>query len=91
MKECLKNKHGSGNPGNRVQSSLVAPPDRVAPRGTTFGTGKGAHRLYEITSCQEKENSPDVVTNMITIFTFDANALLYPGSSLSFVIPYIAN
>uniref|UniRef100_M1DEA1 Gag-pol polyprotein n=1 Tax=Solanum tuberosum TaxID=4113 RepID=M1DEA1_SOLTU len=61
MKECPKNKQGSGNPGNRAQSSLVAPPDRAAPRGATFGTGGGANRLYSITSRQEQENSPDVV------------------------------
>uniref|UniRef100_M1DNR6 Gag-pol polyprotein n=1 Tax=Solanum tuberosum TaxID=4113 RepID=M1DNR6_SOLTU len=39
MKECPKNRQGNGNQGNRTQSSLVAPPERAAPRGATFGTG----------------------------------------------------
>ncbi|XP_015086994.1 uncharacterized protein LOC107030116 [Solanum pennellii] len=39
MKEASKNKQGGGNPGNRAQSSSVAPPDRVALRGATFGSG----------------------------------------------------
>ncbi|KAH0657055.1 hypothetical protein KY285_031937 [Solanum tuberosum] len=91
LKECPKNKHGSGNPGNRAQSSSESPPDRAAPRGATFGTGGGANLLYAITSCQEQENSPDVVTGMIKVFTFDAYALLDPGASLSFVTPYVAN
>ena len=59
MKECLNNKQGAGNPGSRAQSSSVAPPDRAAPRGSTYGTGGGANRLHAITSHQEQENSPD--------------------------------
>ncbi|XP_049399898.1 uncharacterized protein LOC125863984 [Solanum stenotomum] len=50
-KECPKNRKGNGNGGNRAQSSLVAVPDRVAPRGATSGTCRGANRLYAITSC----------------------------------------
>ncbi|KAH0678966.1 hypothetical protein KY284_020051 [Solanum tuberosum] len=91
MKECPKNRKGSGNKGNRAQSSSVAPPDKVAPRGAIFGTGGGANRLYVITSRQEQENSLDIVTGMIKVFTFDVYALLDPGASLSFVTPYVAN
>ncbi|KAH0679464.1 hypothetical protein KY284_020549 [Solanum tuberosum] len=80
MKEFPKNRQGSGNPGNRAQSSSVAPPDRAAPRGATSGTGGGANRLYAITSRHEQENSPDVVTGMIKVFTFDVYALLDPGA-----------
>ncbi|XP_027769629.1 uncharacterized protein LOC114075371 [Solanum pennellii] len=57
MRECPKNKQGGGNLSNRALS--VAPPDRAAPRGATFGTSRGENRLYAITSCQDKENSPD--------------------------------
>uniref|UniRef100_M1DZG1 Gag-pol protein n=1 Tax=Solanum tuberosum TaxID=4113 RepID=M1DZG1_SOLTU len=66
LKECPKNKQGSGNLGNRAQSSSVSPPDRAAPRGATSGTGGGANRLYAITIRQEQENSPDVVTDCRT-------------------------
>ncbi|XP_049372732.1 uncharacterized protein LOC125837697 [Solanum verrucosum] len=90
MIKCPKNKQVNVNGGNRAQSSSTAPPDRVAPGGATSGTGRGANRLYAITSRQEKENFPDVVTSMIKVFTFDVYALLDPGASLSFVTPYVA-
>ncbi|WMV29198.1 hypothetical protein MTR67_022583 [Solanum verrucosum] len=50
MRECPKNKQGSGNGGNRAQSSSVAPPDRAAPIRVTSGTGGGSNHLYAITS-----------------------------------------
>ncbi|XP_015060301.1 uncharacterized protein LOC107006203 [Solanum pennellii] len=53
MKECPKNKYGGGNPGNRAQTSSIAPPDRAEPRGATSVTGGGANHLYAITSFQE--------------------------------------
>ncbi|KAG5614829.1 hypothetical protein H5410_014653 [Solanum commersonii] len=90
MKECPKNRHGDGNRGTRAQSSLVAPLDRVAPRGVILGIGGGKNRLYAIASRQEQENSPDVITGMIKFFTFDVYALLDPGASLSFVTTYVA-
>nr|AAV31171.1 Putative polyprotein, identical [Solanum tuberosum] len=90
MKECPKNKQGSGNLGSRAQSSSVAPP-RTAPRGATSSTGGGGNRLYAITSPHEQEISPNVVTCMIKVFAFDVYALLDPGASLSFVTPYVAN
>ncbi|XP_049364745.1 uncharacterized protein LOC125829577 [Solanum verrucosum] len=62
MKECPKNRQGNKNHGNRGQSSSVAPPDRAAPREATSGTSRGANRLYAIASCQEQDDSPDVVT-----------------------------
>ena len=62
----------------------------ATPRGSTSRTGGGANRPYAITSCQEQENYPDVVTCMIKVFTFDVYALLYLEASLSFVNPYVA-
>ena len=91
MRECPKNKQGGGNLDNKAQYSSLAPLDRVAPRGATFGTNGGATRLYAITSRKEQENSLDVITGMIKVFTFDVYALLDPGASLSFVTSYIVN
>ncbi|KAG5614612.1 hypothetical protein H5410_014436 [Solanum commersonii] len=88
--KCPKNKQGNGNGGNRAQFSSVAPPDRIAPRGATFGIGGGTNHLYAINNCQEQEDSPDVVTGMIQVFDFTVYALLDPGVSLSFVTPYVA-
>ncbi|XP_049370631.1 uncharacterized protein LOC125835557 [Solanum verrucosum] len=70
MKECPKNQQSNGNQGNIAQSSSVAPPNMVAPRGSTFGTGRGANLLYAITSRQEQENSPDVVTGKSSLLMF---------------------
>ncbi|XP_069154296.1 uncharacterized protein [Solanum lycopersicum] len=65
--------------------------EKDAPKGVTTGTGGGANRVYAITSYKEQENSPDVVTGMIKVFTFDVYALLDSGTSLSFVTPYVEN
>ena len=71
------NKHDGGISGNRAQSSLVAPPERVALRGGTSTTGGGENHLHAITSLQNKiENSLDGVTSVIKLFTFDVYALL---------------
>ncbi|WMV40954.1 hypothetical protein MTR67_034339 [Solanum verrucosum] len=89
MRECPKNRQGNG--GNKAQFSSFVPPDRTAPRRATSSAGGGANRLYAITSRHEQENSPNVVTGMIKVFTFNVYALLDPGASLSFVTPYVAN
>ena len=91
MRECPNNKQGGKNPGNRAQSSSVAPPNRDAPRGATSCTDRGTNYLYGITRHQEHENSPYVVTGMIKVFNFDVYALLDPGVSLSLVTPYGVN
>ena len=62
-------------------------PSRVA----TFGTGGGVNFLYAIISCQEYENSPNVVTGMIKIFVFYVYAFLDPRASYSFVTSYVTN
>uniref|UniRef100_M1DPH3 Gag-pol protein n=1 Tax=Solanum tuberosum TaxID=4113 RepID=M1DPH3_SOLTU len=64
MRECPKNKQGSGNGGNRDQSSSVSPPYSAAVRGATSGTGGGTNCLYSINNCQEQEDSQDIVTGM---------------------------
>ncbi|XP_015068911.1 uncharacterized protein LOC107013535 [Solanum pennellii] len=69
MRECPKNKQVGGNPGNRAQSSSASPPGRASPKGATYGTGGGTNRLYALNNCQEQENSPDVVTGIIKVFT----------------------
>ncbi|KAH0705892.1 hypothetical protein KY285_010419 [Solanum tuberosum] len=89
-KKCPKKKPGNGNGGKRAQSSSVAPPDRAVPWGATSGTGGGSNRLYAITSRQEQEDSPDVVTGMIQVFKSNVYTLLDPKASSSFVTPYVA-
>lgn len=90
MRECPKNRKGSGSGGNRSESSITAPPDRATLRGATSGTCKGEKCLFAITSRQQKENSPYVITGMIKVFILIVYALVDPSTSLSFMTPYIA-
>lgn len=89
MKEFPKNRQRNGNRGNKVQSSSTTPLDRDSPRGATSGTGDGENHLYVITRHQDQENSPDVVTGMIKVFSFDVYTLLIQGANLFFVTPYV--
>ena len=68
----------------------MALPGRVRPRGDTLGKGGGANCLYAITIHQEQENSLDVVTCIIKVFTFDVYTFLDPSSILSFKTPHVA-
>ena len=83
-----KSKQSGGNGNNRALCSSVAPPNSVAPRSVTFGGGGGTNRLYGLNNCKEQDNSPDVISGMIQVFHVTVNALLDPGSSLSFVTLY---
>ncbi|XP_070057068.1 uncharacterized protein [Nicotiana tomentosiformis] len=53
-------------------------------------TGGGRNRLYALAGRQDTEAHGDVVTCMLTVFTFDVYALMDLGSTLSYVTPYIA-
>ena len=46
--------------------------------------------FYALRLRGEQENSPDMVTTMLKVFSFDVYALLDPGSTLSFVTPLVA-
>uniref|UniRef100_M1DXV4 Gag-pol protein n=1 Tax=Solanum tuberosum TaxID=4113 RepID=M1DXV4_SOLTU len=83
VRECPNNRQG--NRGNEAQSSSVAPVNRGTLRGSTSGEGGDLNHLYAITSRQQQENSPDVVTGMIKVSIFDVYAFFDPGASLSFV------
>ena len=72
------------------QFSSAAPADMAIHKGATSRVGVGENQLYALKSCQEQEDSPDVVTGMIQVFEFIVFALLDPGASLSFVTLYVA-
>ena len=50
---------------NRAQSSSIAPVGVAEPRGVTIGIGRGTNLLYAINSCQDKAESPQIVTGML--------------------------
>ncbi|KAH0672886.1 hypothetical protein KY284_023973 [Solanum tuberosum] len=74
--KCGRSHSGMCCDGSTAQSSSVAPPDRAVSRGGTLGADGGGNHLFAITSRQEQEDSPNVVTD--------------PGASFSFVTPYVA-
>ncbi|XP_004250791.2 uncharacterized protein [Solanum lycopersicum] len=83
IRECPKCNQIGCNGGNRDQSSLVAPQDRVTTMGASSGTGRGTKHFYSLNNLKEQENSPDVVSGMIQVFDFAVYALLDPGASLT--------
>ncbi|XP_055826375.1 uncharacterized protein LOC129894748 [Solanum dulcamara] len=48
-------------------------------------------KLYAMGSRQDQEDSPNVVTGMIRVSSFDCYVLMDPGAMLSFVTPYVAS
>jgi len=55
---------------------------------SSFGSGK--NRTYSLTSRQDSESSPDVVTGTLIVCSHCVYALIDPGSTLSYVTPFIA-
>ncbi|XP_075076654.1 uncharacterized protein LOC142163281 [Nicotiana tabacum] len=85
----------SNNGGNAAQSTNSAAHHNSQAqqgRGATKSNnaGGGRNRLYALADRQDTEAHGDVVTCMLTIFTFDVYALIDPVSTLSYVTPYIA-
>ena len=48
------------------------------------------NRFSVLCSKVVKEDSPDVVTSMLQVYTIDVYALVVPGATLSFVTPLVA-
>ncbi|XP_070057043.1 uncharacterized protein [Nicotiana tomentosiformis] len=78
-------------------TSATPPPARGTPipigRGTARGGAQssgGSGRFYAMRGRQNSEASPDVVTGILTIQSHNVYALIDPGSTLSYVIPYVA-
>ncbi|XP_070056987.1 uncharacterized protein [Nicotiana tomentosiformis] len=59
-------------------------------RGRGSSSGGNQNRIYALAGRQDHESSPDVVIGILTIFSHDANVLIDPGSTLSYIIPFVA-
>ncbi|XP_049369400.1 uncharacterized protein LOC125834279 [Solanum verrucosum] len=59
------------------------------PSGSGGNASKQNH-FYALQTRGDQESSSDVVTGMLKVFHIDVYALLDPGATLSFVIPYVA-
>ncbi|XP_070003110.1 uncharacterized protein [Nicotiana sylvestris] len=102
QRHCLVSRQGVGR-GTIQSSSLVAatsstpspardapaPAGRGAARGSVQSSG-GPIRFYAMSVRQTVEASPDVVTGILTVQSHVVYALIDPGSTLSYVTPFVA-
>ncbi|XP_070040031.1 uncharacterized protein [Nicotiana tomentosiformis] len=58
--------------------------------GDTSGSSDGQNRFYALTGRQDSEASPDVITGILTIHSYAIYALTDPGSTFSYITPFIA-
>ncbi|XP_070039448.1 COPII coat assembly protein sec16-like [Nicotiana tomentosiformis] len=102
QRECRSSRQGTGRgttyPSSFVAATSSAPPPAWgtpapaglgAARGDTQSSG-GPSRFYAMSGRQNTEASPDVVTSILTVQTHDVYASIDPGSTLSYVTPYVA-
>ncbi|XP_075077312.1 uncharacterized protein LOC107796314 [Nicotiana tabacum] len=79
--------------GSSASTSSVCPPD-LEGRGVVRGGARGrgiSSLFYALSGSQSAEASPDVATGILSVQTIDCYALIDPGSSLSYVTPFIAS
>ncbi|XP_070045775.1 uncharacterized protein [Nicotiana tomentosiformis] len=96
---------GRGTPAQPSGFTAASSPSLRAPRpgprstqgrgrgrggGDTSGSSGGQNRFYALTGRQDSEASPDVVTGILTIHSHAIYALMDPGSTFSYITPFIA-
>lgn len=62
---------------------LVATSSALATKGASLGTRTSQNSLYSLSTLQESEASPDIVTGMLQLFFYDVYCLFDP------VLPYL--
>ncbi|XP_070057968.1 uncharacterized protein [Nicotiana tomentosiformis] len=77
----------SVHPSGRESQSSAG---RDRGRGIGSSSGVNQNRIYALAGRQDQESSPDVVTGILTICSHDVYALIDPGSTLSYITPFIA-
>ncbi|XP_070045242.1 uncharacterized protein [Nicotiana tomentosiformis] len=78
-------------------TSAAPPPARASLAPAGYGVARGGaqssggpNRFYAMRDRQSSEASPDVVTCILTVQSHDVYSLIDPGSTLSYVTPYVA-
>ncbi|XP_070002215.1 uncharacterized protein [Nicotiana sylvestris] len=66
-----------------------APAGRGAARGGAQSSG-GPNRFYAISGRQTAQASLDIITGILTVQSHNVYALIDPGSTLSYVTPFVA-
>ena len=75
MRDCLNVKGKKKGSGQESGSNVDAPKNNL---------------FYALYSRSERETSPNVVTDVLQVFSLNAYALLDLGATLSFVTPLVA-
>ncbi|XP_060182536.1 uncharacterized protein LOC132612247 [Lycium barbarum] len=73
------------------QGSSPAPAARGRGRGQVSASGSNQNRIYALAGRLDLESSPDVVTGILSIYSYDVYALIDPGSTLSYITPYLVD
>ncbi|XP_070054171.1 uncharacterized protein [Nicotiana tomentosiformis] len=96
---------GRGTPAQPSGFTAASSPSVRAPRpgpqstqgrgrgrggGDTSGFSGGQNRFYALTCPQDSEASLDVVAGILTIYSHAIYALMDPGSTFSYITPFIA-
>ncbi|XP_070010308.1 uncharacterized protein [Nicotiana sylvestris] len=102
QRHCRASRYGAGRGTTQLSRQAAATPLVPSPaRGTPPPARRGAARggvqslggpsqFYTMSGRQTAEASPDVVTGILTVQFHDVYALIEPGSTLSYVTPFVA-
>ncbi|XP_070057607.1 uncharacterized protein [Nicotiana tomentosiformis] len=80
-------------------SYSVRPPRQGSQAPISHGRGRGGasslngpqNRIYALVGRQDLESSPNFVTGILSVSSYDVYALIDPGSALSYVTPLVAS
>ncbi|XP_060197284.1 uncharacterized protein LOC132626435 [Lycium barbarum] len=70
---------------------IPTPAGRGRGRGRVSSSSGPSNRIYALASRQDQAASPNVVTGILSIFSRDVYALIDPGSTLSYIYPFVAS
>ncbi|XP_070039521.1 uncharacterized protein [Nicotiana tomentosiformis] len=102
QRDCHSSRQGTGRGMAQLANSAATTcaaslPARGSPTPAGRGESRGgalrlgeSGRFYAMRGHQNLEASPDVVTGILTVQSHDVYGLIYPGSTLSYVTPYVA-
>ncbi|XP_070049854.1 uncharacterized protein [Nicotiana tomentosiformis] len=79
-----------GQPGYMMQDCPNRGGSGIA-EPTRFVSGSSSSVRPPAWGRQDLKSSPDVVTSILSVFSYDVYALIDPGSTLSYVTPFVAN
>ncbi|XP_070045215.1 uncharacterized protein [Nicotiana tomentosiformis] len=88
---------GAAQQASSAATTSKTPPPRGTPSPAGHGAARGGaqnsggpSRLYVMRRRRDSEASPDVVTGILTVQSYDVYAFIDLGSTLSYITPYVA-